>query len=188
MSEWMEQRFFWADLFTELRRVLMQAESARKESMGVENGVWIESFTSATPGLTAAPQAQQQEEESSMPSATQMMYQRLMMERYGLLPKSFSAQPESESPTSPSAATKSAPASTNEIATITVKCRGLNLKKISPTANDDLAFAVQDALQKSPLFDPKDTKLSGAIEQVEETNSVTFSFGVTLKLKRPMKL
>ena len=110
-------------------------------------------------------------------------------QRYGLLrPPGTSAPLESESPTTPTAAAKSAPASTNEIATITVKCRGLNLKKISPTANDDLAFAVQDALQKSPLFDPKDTKLSGAIEQVDETNSVTFSFGVTLTLKRPMKL
>src|SRR5207249_3604732 len=188
LAEWMEQRFFWADLLAELRRTLMQAEAARKESMGVENGVWIESFTSTTPGLTAAPAQAQQEEESGMPSATQMMYQRLMMERYGLRPQSFSAQPESESPITSAASTKTTPASTNEIATITVKCRGLNLKKVSPTANDDLAFAVQDALRKSPLFDPKETKLSGAIEQVDETNSVTFSFGVTLKLKHPMKL
>src|SRR5438552_1533492 len=188
LAEWMEQRFFWADLLAELRRTLMQAEAARKESMGVENGVWIESFTSTTPGLTAAPAQAQQEEESGMPSATQMMYQRLMMERYGLRPQSFSAQPETESPLTPTASTKTTPASTNEIATITVKCRGLNLKKVSPTANDDLAFAVQDALRKSPLFDPQETKLSGAIEQVDETNSVTFSFGVTLKLKHPMKL
>src|SRR5207249_10718495 len=117
-----------------------------------------------------------------------MMYQRLMMERYGIRPSSVSALPESESPTAPTGLTKTTPASTNEIATITVKCRGLNLKKISPTANDDLAFAVQDALQKSPLFDPKETKLPGAIEQVDETNSVSFSFAVTLNLKPPKKL
>jgi len=188
LTEWMEQRFFWADLLTELRRVMMQAESARKEAMGVENGVWIESFTSATPGLTAAP-AQAQQEEETTSAANMMMYQRLMMERYGLMrPPGMSSQSETESAAATPAATKTAPASTNEIATITVKCRGLNLKRISPSANDDLAFAVQDALHKSPLFDPKETKLSGPIEQVEETNSVTFSFGVTLKLKRPMKL
>ena len=71
---------------------------------------------------------------------------------------------------------------------INVKCRGLNLKKLDPSANDKLAYAVQDALRKSPLFDDKETKLSGSIETVDETNSVTFSFGVTLKLKHPMKL
>src|SRR5216117_571386 len=81
LSEWMGQRFFWADALAELRRVLIQAEAARKEAMGVENGVWIESFTSATPGLTAAPEQAQQEE---APAVNMMYYQRLMMERYGL--------------------------------------------------------------------------------------------------------
>src|SRR5204862_1203258 len=79
------------------------------------------------------------------------------------------------------------PASTNEIAVITLKCRGLNLTKYSPTANNDLAYAVQKELQESPLFDRKETKLSGDIESVDES-SVTFSYGVKLKLKRPRKL
>ena len=70
---------------------------------------------------------------------------------------------------------------------ITVKCRGLNLKKFSPTANNDLAYAVEKELQESPLFDRKETKLSGDIESVDET-AITFSFGVTLKFKHPMKL
>ena len=99
------------------------------------------------------------------------------------------AAPATEGEPSPAAATpKTAAASTNEISVITIKCRGLNLKKFSPTANDDLAFAVQNALLHSPLVDTNETKLSGPIEQVDETNSVTFSFGLTLKLKHPMKL
>jgi len=152
--------------------------------MGVENGVWIESFTSATPGLTAAPEQAQQEE---APAVNMMYYQRLMMERYGL--RAPGAAPTTEGEPSPAAATPKTPAaSTNEIAVITIKCRGLNLKKFSPTANDDLAFAVQNALLHSPLVDTNETKLSGPIEQVDETNSVTFSFGLTLKLKHPMKL
>ena len=79
-------------------------------------------------------------------------------------------------------------ASTNEISEITVKCRGVNLKRYNlPTANDELVFAVEKELQASPLFDRKETKLSGPIENVSEKD-LTFSFGVTLKLKRPMKL
>jgi type IV pilus assembly protein PilM len=185
LTEWTEQRFFWAGILTELRRVLMQAEAARKQAMGIENGVWIESFTSATPGLTAVPSAGAEEEQT--PTAGYAYMNRLMMERYGLIPKGTPLPGEGES----GAATttpKTTPASTNEIATITLKCRGLNLKKYEPSANDKLAYAVQEELQASPMFDSKETKLSGDIEQVDATNSVTFNFGVTLKLKHPMKL
>ena len=63
----------------------------------------------------------------------------------------------------------------------------MNLKKNDASANNNLAYAVQAELQASPLFDPKETKLSGDIENVDE-KADTFSFGVTLKLKRPMKL
>src|SRR5213594_2514315 len=64
LTEWMQQRFFWPDVLTELRRTLMQAEANRKQVMaGVENGVWIESFTSQTPGLTAAPEQEEQRSE-----------------------------------------------------------------------------------------------------------------------------
>src|SRR5881275_1448973 len=75
LTEWMEQRFFWPDVLTELRRLLMQAEATRKQAMGVENGVWIESFTSATPGLTASPTSEEPES-----SPTPFYYNRLMME------------------------------------------------------------------------------------------------------------
>ena len=187
----MEQRFFWPDVLTELRRLLMQAEANRKQVMaGIENGVWIESFTSQTPGLTAAPEQEQEQQQTS--SAQQLFYYKLMMERYHVMPPGMApgATPPTEGAESTATATppaKTTPASTNEIAVITVKCRGLNLKKYSPTANNDLAYAVEKELQESPLFDRKETKLSGEIESVDET-AVTFSFGVTLKLKHPMKL
>ena len=182
LTEWTEQRFFWADVLTELRRALMQAEAVRKQDMGVENGVWIESFTSTTPGLTAVPAAAEEE----APSQNYLYYNRLMMERYGLI-KPGTALP-SEGEPGATAAKPTTPASTNEIAVITLKCQGLNLKKYDPSANDKLAFAVQEELRASPLCDKEGTKLSGDIEQVDATNSVTFSFGVTLKLKHPMKL
>ena len=113
-----------------------------------------------------------------------------MMERYHILPPGASPTPPPEGGESTTTATPAAaktPASTNEIAVITIKCRGLNLKRFSPTANNDLAYAVEKELQESPLFDRKETKLSGDIESVDET-AITFSFGVTLKFKRTMKL
>ena len=183
LSEWMEQRFFWADVLTELRRVMLQAEAVRKQAMGgLDNGVWIESFSSTTPGLTAVPQAEAEPEPQN-----QFYYNRLMMERYGLIPRGATMPSEGETSATAAGPAKTTPASTNEIAVVTVKCRGINLKRYSPDANDKLAFAVLSELQASPLFDSKETKFSGQIETVDET-AITFSFGVTLKLKRPMKL
>jgi hypothetical protein len=63
----------------------------------------------------------------------------------------------------------------------------MNVKRFSPTANVELVYAVEKQLQANPIFDAKETKLSGEIENVDE-NAVSFSFGVTLKLKHPMKL
>jgi len=191
LTEWMEQRSFWPDVLSELRRLLLQAESNRKQVMaGGEKGVWIESFTSQTPGLTAAPEQETQQEQVN-PSTQQAFYYKLMMERYHILPPGASPPTTTEggdsNATGTATATKTTPASTNEIAVITIKCRGLNLKRFSPTANNDLAYAVEKELQESPLFDRKETKLSGDIESVDET-AVTFSFGVTLKFKHPMKL
>src|SRR5436190_21287410 len=140
LTEWMEQRFFWPDVLTELRRLMVQAEAARKDAMrGVENGVWVESFTSATPGLTAAPAAAQ-EEESTESRENYMRYNRLMMERYGLIPRGLPQPAEGEAGATTGTPAAKTQTSTNEIAEITVKCRGLNLKKVSPTANDELAF------------------------------------------------
>src|SRR6266566_3762733 len=76
LTEWMEQRFFWPDVLTELRRLLMQAEANRKQVMaGIENGVWIESFTSQTPGLTAAPE--QEQEQQQINNSQQQFYYKL---------------------------------------------------------------------------------------------------------------
>ncbi|PYK01272.1 MAG: hypothetical protein DME23_04460, partial [Verrucomicrobia bacterium] len=83
-------------------------------------------------------------------------YNRLMMERYGLIPRGLPSPSEGESaPTAPKPATST---STNEISVVTMKCRGLNLKKYDPSANNKLAYAVEDELQSSPLFDRKETK------------------------------
>jgi hypothetical protein len=180
LTDWVRQRFFWANVLTDLRRVMTQAEAARKEATGIDHGVWIESLTSKTPGLTDAPQ--QAEEEQPQP----FIYNRLMLERYGLVPKGPQTE-GGETPVLPGTApAKTTPASTNELSEVTMKCRAVNLKRHSPTANADLAFAVERQLQDGPLFDKKDTKLSGPIENVGE-NDLMFNFEVTIKFKNPIK-
>jgi hypothetical protein len=55
-----------------------------------------------------------------------------------------------------------------------------------PSANSDIAYAVESALKADPLFDKDGTQLSGTIDPVDATG--TFTFGVNLKLKHPLKL
>jgi hypothetical protein len=76
--------------------------------------------------------------------------------------------------------------STNEVSVVTVLFRGVNVaNSTTPSANTDIAYAVESALKQSPAFDPAETQLSGTIDT--DPNG-TFTFGVNLKLKRPMKL
>jgi hypothetical protein len=68
-----------------------------------------------------------------------------------------------------------------------VKFRAVNMNKSTdPSANSRLAFEVETNLQASAFFDPAGTKLSGDMDQVEES-ATTFTFGMTLKLKQPIK-
>ena|GEM_PF-4026780 len=81
-----------------------------------------------------------------------------------------------------------AASSTNEVSTVTVLFRGVDLTKTTQvsSATSDIAYAVESALKNSPLLDNAGTHLQGNIDSGENTG--TFSFSVVLKLKHPMKL
>jgi hypothetical protein len=75
----------------------------------------------------------------------------------------------------------------NEIATVSLMFRAVSLTQVSPSANTDLAYALLEELkQDSRLFEPKGTQFSTEILPDEATG--TFTFGVTLALKQPLKL
>ena len=59
---------------------------------------------------------------------------------------------------------------------------------MQPEANKETAYSVLNELKSSPLFDPdpEETKFSGNIGNEEPPG--TFTFGVTVGLKRPAKL
>jgi type IV pilus assembly protein PilM len=179
LAEWTQQRFTFADILTEVRQVCILTEATRKQEMGgVENGVWLESFVCATPGLIAPVVVEASEEEATAP-AVSAEYTKMMQQRYGM-------NVRTAAPVAP-VATAATTVATNEISVFSVTCRGVNLKRIEPTANNKLAVTLQKNLQASPVFDAKETVLSGQFDNVDE-NAVTFGFGLKLKLKRPLKL
>jgi type IV pilus assembly protein PilM len=184
LHDWSAQRFFWADLLTELRQVLANTEAIRKAEMnGVDNGIWIEGFSSANPnlqtaGTTGSIDLYEEEEEDDPYSGMDEETKRLMIERYGLESVGGSAATTTTTTTTTTAAT-------NQVDLFNVTCRAVSLKNLDPTANDRLAYVLQGQLQSSEMFDPEGTKLAGPISEIDE---LTFSFGVTLKLKNPLKL
>jgi type IV pilus assembly protein PilM len=175
VTTWTERRFFWADLVMELRRLMIEAERAASEKLGVPTGLWIESFKPDVPGLQVVEEASEGTPDSSSSLRMYMMNPALAA-RYGLRMMAPAAE---EKP-------KNAPA-TNEIAQIKLQCRGVN-HTTPATANHQLTIEFQRLLKSSTnLFLPDETGLSGELAD-PEPGSAYFTFGVNLRLRTPIKL
>jgi len=184
---WNEQRFFWSDVFDELRNVLIQTELVRQAQMsGVENGVWIEKLASPLPGAGSGTGTAGTATSMTSTDATQQksIYYQKMLDRYGIQAVGGNSAAAS---TPAVTAEPSRPRSTNEVTDVTLTCRAVNLKRLDPTANDALAYTLEQLLKESPLFDEAETKLTGSIESVDES-ALTFSFGVNVAFKDPLKM
>ena len=162
---WMSDRYYWADVLSELRQVLIRVEQTTKDKLRTDAGVWIEQLTTAgprpegegTPGLEPAQRARPDGSRkrgagrlqqtiwfgepaygSSRSGGTSPVWRHLRTER---LPHPAGARPKGD---------------TNEIATLTITFRAVSLKNVSGQADADkgIAYAVLQELQSSPLFDP----------------------------------
>lgn len=198
LTGWIDDRYFWTDVLGELRQVLMRVEGGIKNRLRVDGGVWVERLnTVAARTEDVAPATETAAAEA--PQQIDMEARLRFMRRYGLTtmggttlnPGGTAEQPAEGQPpttTDSTASTPRKPTSTNEISNFTVTFRAVSLSAVSPDANKDVLFAVVDELRASPLFDPdpKETRPVGDIGAEEPPG--TFTFGVEVRLKRPMKL
>jgi type IV pilus assembly protein PilM len=67
--------------------------------------------------------------------------------------------------------------------TISLIYRAVSLQNLDPSANSDIAYAVQNELQACKSFDPKGTALQGNISPDDPDG--TFTFGVNVTLANP---
>ena len=74
----------------------------------------------------------------------------------------------------------------NQAGSISLICRAVNLSNIDPSANSEIAYAVENQLKSCPIFDPKATQLTGNI--TPDDSNGTFTFGVAATLLNPLKL
>jgi hypothetical protein len=152
ITSWMEERYYWADVLTQLRAALIRSEEDTRKKLSaqkpnVEAGIWIEQMTTM-PDLQGA--------------------------------GGMAANPPPPNPDG------SVP-SPNQMAPINLICRAVNLSGIDPSANSEIAYAVENELKNSTnYFDPKTTQLTGQITP-DDVNG-TFTFGITVTLLNPLQL
>lgn len=208
LTSWMEQRYYWADFMMELRRVLMEVENATKNRLGADAGVWVERFVTANlasrygtmtePAVESDAGVQPQQPTAGWDPTIVELYRK----RYGInigggpaAPVNPEAPPGTAEPENPEfppstpdamGTTTAQAGNTNEIATVTLHCRAVDLSRVSPAANTELAIAVLRELQKSPLVNPEGTQFEGTIRPDEQTG--TYTFGINVKLRRPLRI
>lgn len=88
-------------------------------------------------------------------------------------------------PTAPTANT-SANTSADTISNISLTCRLVDRSKVSASANQDMAFAVQGGLNGSAYF--TDAKLGDMGLEADPSDTNTMTFRLTVGLKHPFKL
>lgn len=184
----LEDKFYWPDTLAEVRSVLSHVEESQTQP-GRPVGVWVEKFGTIAGGTTETTSSSSSSSEESTSYDPLAFYRRNpeLMKRY--FPHLAAGMPSTPVADESTDTTKKKDTSTNTLA-IDVKCRALNLEKTpgSSGLNNQLAYAVEEAFKKSPLFDSSGTKLAEdvGVEKVEATAD-TFTFGLKLVIKNSMQ-
>ena len=177
ITTWMEDRYYWGDVLTELRGALIRSEDDTKKKLsaqkpGVEAGIWIEQLSTDS-SLGAASGAPAYAPPMRAPGGGYGGYG-------GGMP---GGMPAAAAP----AADASGAAAVAPGSVISLVCRAVNLTSVDPSANSEIAYAVENQLKSSTnYFKPEGTQLTGQI--TPDDASGTFTFGVTVTLLNPLKL
>ena len=202
MANWMGDRYYWADVLSEVRRVLIGAEQATKEKLKTDAGVWIEQLITAAPrpeGEATPGMEPGYSPGARGPAGAESPQQEAFRRRYGLEGGGRGMAPQAPVPVAEPAPADGAVAGatggrrrpkgdTNEVATLTITFRAVSLKNISGRADADkgIAYTVLDGLQNNPLFEKEETRTEGDVANDEQTG--TFTFTLVARLKQPLKL
>ena len=198
-SLWLEERFFWADILREMRGALIRAEDTTRKKFGHDTGVWVETMSSLSPQGAGSFDPNQQGGGAAPADSggSSIAESDAFKKRYGLVEGRRSRGPDeggvspSMGQPAPGAVAGVPTANSNQVAAVTIVCRGVSLTQAlssgnAASANTEIAFALAEALKESPLFDATETQLTQKVTEDETTG--TFTFGLTLKLTRPLKL
>ncbi len=186
--EYLDNRYYWAQVLSELRtNVLMRVEVGMKAKYGTYTGIWIDQM------ITAAPRLEDQVATEGAPAPTlsvdSMEVERRMRARYGLDNRASAEPPPPQAAAAAGAtgATARKKGDTNALDSITVTFRAIGLSAASPDADKEVVYSVLNEIRNSPLFDP-DKEVTHDVNMSNEETPGTFTFGIVIGLKRPLKL
>ena len=122
ITEWMEDRYYWGDVLAQLRNALLRSEADTEKKLspekpGVEAGIWIEQLSSDASLGTE--------------SAGNNYAPPMGMVPGGRMPGM---------PAAPEASRSAQPANGS---VISIVCRAVNLTSVDPSANSEIAYAVE---------------------------------------------
>jgi type IV pilus assembly protein PilM len=189
VTTWLGYRYFWPDLLSELRHVLIRTEQVSQQKLKTDVGVWIEQFMTAVPRVEGMDAIQT----PMNPNPVESRYSGRPMP--GTMPGTMRDDPRARygmpppPPPDAAAATPGVPSETNEVSTIALKCRAVDLS-LPPVsiadANTTIIYALQNELRASTnYFDAEKTEVIGTV--VQDAITGTFTFDVSVALKHPLK-
>jgi type IV pilus assembly protein PilM len=194
MTQWIQDRYYWADTFVELRKALAKVEAGTRQRLGADTGVWIEKFVSLESLGTSLDQM-------SMGAMQPGAFPNYGGPGYGgpgyggpgmpgprLAEEDIigGAPPPPQPPVGPDGMPLPADGTATAATTnrITLVCRGVDMSRVDSSANATIAYALEAELRQIPLF-TTNTALSSPI--TDDPTTSTFSFTIALEMNRLLK-
>ncbi|HYG21589.1 MAG TPA: type IV pilus assembly protein PilM [Verrucomicrobiae bacterium] len=193
LGNWMTGRYYWADLLTEVRRVLIKSEQLSQQKLRADTGIWIEQMLTTVPSMPAFDPNMGMSPVYGQPGGYTTPYGMSERDRMIAMERGIGTPPPVEgegglAAGDPNAAPLPQVASitTNEISVVKIVCRAVDLSSVVSDANTTIIYTLENELKASPMLDPKTTQIIGAIAPDEATRTFTVTF--LLSLKNPLKL
>jgi len=183
-ATWLQERSAWVDVLREMRAAFIRAEAETKSKLGVDTGVWVETMNSFAALGSGADMTADVSGEVRGPTPSPRMSEAFMRRYFPGRAGPPAAAPVAEDATGTGAAATTSASNSNQVAVVKLKCRGVNVNNVNPGANNEVAYQVDAELKKCELF--QGVKLDPQI--VEDATTGTFSFGINVTLKQPLKL
>jgi type IV pilus assembly protein PilM len=183
-ADWLTDKAQWSGILREVREALIRTERVTEMEFGADTGVWVEKIN-AFSSLGGDPNAAGGMMPGAMPGVVPAMeVDDAMMRRYREVGRPVVREEAVYTPPTPGGVATTG--GTNS-GTIKLECRAVNLREINAAANQRIVFELHKQLANtnSALINAEATQLDPQI--VEDEASGTFTFGITLALKRPLQ-
>jgi hypothetical protein len=186
--QWVDDRYFWADVLTNLRTLLIRVETGAKTKFRNDAGVWVERLITAPEAAEPEPGATDGGGAPAASPSPSRFDNEAFRRRYGLDGLKSTPAPEA-APADQGGGGVPVPkkkGNPNEIDTLDVTFKAVTLASVSASANSELGYAVLNELRNDPMFVREETDFIGGLTADEAPG--VFTFRMTVKLRKPLKL